>query len=247
MADTDDATLGEKVNHIYLMPFPRKEDYDLFVQAVPGEGEIEENFREIEEKVKALIESDRVERQIFGNILGEFILEKDLVKVVQNKYDVVIHYPSQLEELDAFERFKGYLTWLKERNVVQFLMKISGGALGTLFGQWYMPVVLGPHIMKDWRATRAYDVLLARGDDAVEWELPDEEEPEVEKQVKPMHADTRDVRFKGDARLTQILDWLTLPEGKRRRHNSLIRYCGKHEDLKEFVDFYKARLIIKPG
>ena len=243
MTDTDDASLVEKVNHIYLMPFPRKEDYDLFVQAVPPESEIDAKFKEIEGKVEALIRSERLEKQVAGAILGEFILENDLVKVVHNKYDVVIHYPSQLEELDAFERVKECLTWIKERNVVQFLMKIGGGAVSTLFGQWYMPIVLGPHIAKDWRATRAYDVLLARGDDAVKWKISDDRELETEKHVEQISADTRDVRFEEDTHLTQILEWLTLPEGKRRRHNSLIRYCVKHEDLKEFVEFYKGRAL----
>lgn len=243
MADTDDASLGEKVNHIYLMPFPRKEDYDIFVQPVPPEGEIDKKFREIEEMVKALIESDRVEKQIPGAILSEFILESELVKVVHNKYDVVIHYPSQLEELDAFERFKDSLNMLRDRSVVEFLMTIGGGAVGTLMGQLYVPVMLGPRIARGWRTTRAYDVLLTQGDEGVKWESAIDGDSGKGEQDEPALTDTRDVRFEEDTRLTQILDWLTLPAGKRRRHNSLIRYCGKHEDLKEFEEFYRGRAL----
>lgn len=243
MADSADTPLEEKVNHIYLMPFPRKEDYALLVQPVPPEGEMDEKFSEIEKTVEALIKSKKIEKQVAGSILGEFILENDLVKVINNKYAVVIHYPSQLEELDAFERFKECLTWLKEKNVVQFLATIGGGALGTLFGQWYLPVVLGPHIAKGWRATRAYDVLLAGGEKAVEWEIPEGAAPETKEQDARAVNGTREVRFETDNRLTRILDWLTLPDGKRRRHNSLIRYCGMQEDLKGFEEFYKSRAL----
>ncbi len=241
MADSADTTPGETANHIYLMPFPRKEDYALLVQPVPPEGEIEEKFSEIEKTVEALIKSKKIGRQLAGTILGEFILESDLVKVINNKYDVVIHYPSQLEELDAFERFKECLIWLKEKNVVQFLMTIGGGTLGTLFGQWYLPVVLGPHIAKGWRETRAYDVLLVAGDRVVEWESPEGAMPGTKEQ--DTGRGVREVRFETEGRLTQILDWLTLPDGKRRRHNSLIRYCGMHEDLKEFEEFYRSRAL----
>lgn len=243
MADSADTPPREETNHIYLVPFPRREDYALLVQPVPPEGEIEEKFSEIEKTVEALIKSKKIERQVAGSILGEFILENDLVKVINNKYDIVIHYPSQLEELDAFERFKECLTGLKERNVMQFLMTIGGGALGTLFGQWYLPIALGPHIAKGWRATRAYDVLLAGGEKAVEWEIPETTVPGTEEQDRSAAQGAREVRFETDGRLTQILDWLTLPEGKRRRHNSLIRYCGMHEDLKGFEEFYKSRAL----
>ncbi len=227
-----------KVNHIYLMPFPRKE-FALYVDSLPADEKTEEAYQELKERIDDLVNSKNPLKRFAGKIvedkINDLAVESQLVRAMHNGKPVVIHYPTEMYALDAYVQYDCILQGLMKKAKLEMAINIGGSVVSAIFQQWWILLGSMPMLSKQWREGRAYETLLVDGWNSIPWdECGDDELIELNKSDECQVP----ISFKKDERLQGIVDYLTLPEGRIRRYRDLIRFCGKDENLKEFTDFY---------